>query len=230
MNEKSELTRPPVVSQERIVRVIHVIRGHKVILDADLAAIYGVSTKALNQAIKRNHKRFPDDFVLHLTPPEVHDLTSQSAISSLQPADRQTDGRSKSPMTILKHGGMRSQSVTASDKRNIRFLPYAFTEHGAVMAANILRSERAVQMSVFVVRAFVRMRAALGDTQELARKLAALEREVKARLDTHDAAIVDVLRRIMDIIDPPSAPYPDPRKIGFGVKERRATYRVGRRT
>jgi len=90
------------------------------------------------------------------------------------------------------------------------------------MVATVLNSPRAVQMSVFVVRAFIRMRVALTDTRELARKLGALEREVKARLDTHDAAIVDVLRRIMDIIDPPELPESPKKEIGFGVKEKRA--------
>ena len=94
------------------------------------------------------------------------------------------------------------------------------------MAATVLNTPRAVQMSVFVVRAFVRMRAALTDTRELAKKLAVLEREVKARLDTHDAAIVDVLRRLMDIIDPPALPEPPKKRIGYGVKERRAKYRT----
>jgi hypothetical protein len=105
----------------------------------------------------------------------------------------------------------KSQFVTASKTRNIRFLPFAFTEHGAIMAATVLNSPQAVQMSVFVVRAFVAMRAALPGTAALARKLAALEREVKARLDGHDAAIVDVLRRFMEILDPPPPPEPPPK-------------------
>ena len=97
-----------------------------------------------------------------------------------------------------------------------RRLPYAFTEHGAIMAANVLNSPRAVQMSVFVVRAFLRMRSLLGDKRELARQLAALEEELKQRLDVHEAAIVTILQRLMDIIDPPALP-PAPYKprIGF---------------
>lgn len=204
--------------EQKIAPAIRTIRGKRVILDTDLALIYGASTKALNQAVKRNADRFPADFMFQLAPGELADSISQPAISNAQHIDSQDDELN------------RSRIVTGSQKhRDPRFLPYAFTEHGAVMAANVLRSPRAVQMSVFVVRAFVKMRAALNDTQELARKLALLEREVKARLDTHDAAIVDVLRRIMDIIDPPSQPYPEPRRIGFGVKDRRARYRVGRR-
>ncbi len=100
------------------------------------------------------------------------------------------------------------------------------------MAANILRSPQAVEMSVFVVRAFTKMRTALSDTRELARKLASLEREVKSRLDSHDAAIVDVMQRILNLIDPPehpAPPPPPPRKIGFSVKESPAKYGARRR-
>lgn len=177
---------------ERVSRGIFTLRDQNVILDADLAAVYGVETGALNRAVKRNIRRFPSDFIYQLAPDEVRDLKCQIGISKGQ-------------------GGR-------------RYLPYAFTEHGAIMAATVLSSPRAVQMSVFVVRAFVRMRAALSDTAALARKLAVLEREVKARLDTHDAAIVDVLRRFMEILDPPALSEPPPKPIGFGVKERPARY------
>jgi hypothetical protein len=100
-----------------------------------------------------------------------------------------------------------------------RFLPYAFTEHGAIMAANVLNSRRAAQMSVYVVRAFLKMRRAFSDTRELARKLETLERELKARLDVHEVAIVEVLRRVMDILDPPPQPAAKPGQIGFHVKQ-----------
>ena len=109
-------------------------------------------------------------------------------------------------------------------------LPRAFTEHGAIMAANVLNSPRAAQMSVFVVRAFVRMRSMLTDTRELARKLAALEQELKARLDVHEVAIVDFLQRIMKILDPPPPPpEPPPPEIGFHVKEEALPYRTRKR-
>jgi hypothetical protein len=188
---------------------IFTMRGQKVILDADLAGVYGVATKALNQAVKRNAGKFPADFMFQLNKDETNAIH-----------------RSGSQSATLERRDMRSQSVTAS-KRNVRFRPYVFTEHGAIMAATVLNSHRAVQMSVFVVRAFIRMRAALTSTHELGRKLATLECEVKARLDTHDAAIVDILRRIMDLIDPPALPEPPPKKIGFFVKERRAKYGTG---
>src|SRR5437588_11854205 len=94
--------------------------------------------------------------------------------------------------------------------------PYAFTEHGAIMAANVLNSPRAVQMSVFVVRAFLKMRALLGDKRDLAQKLASLEKELKKRLDVHEAVIVTILQRVMDIIDPPALPAPTPKpRIGL---------------
>jgi hypothetical protein len=176
---------------EIIAPVIRTIRGQKVILDADLARIYGVPTKALNQAVKRNLRRFPDDFLFRLAGKEVTDLN-------------------------------RSQIVTGSQKhRDPNLLPYAFTENGAVMAANVLNSPAAVRMSVFVVRAFVQMRDLLGGTKELAKQLADLEKKLTARLDGHEVAIADVLRRVMDILDPPPLPpEPEPpkRRLGFCVE------------
>ena len=151
--------KPERYDTDAVESLILTIRGQKVILDTDLAAIYGVSTKRLNEQVKRNARRFPEDFMFQLTSKEWADLTSQIAISNVQ----------------LK----RSQIATASQRhRDPRFIPYAFTEHGAVMAANILRSERAVQMSVFVVRAFVRMRQMLAAQRDLAVKLADLEKQL----------------------------------------------------
>jgi len=172
-----------------IVPMIRRIRGRSDILDADLARIYGVPTKALNQAVKRNAKRFPPDFLFQLTEEEADSLRSQ--------------------IVTLKSG--RGQ--------HRKFLPYAFTENGAIMAANVLNSPEAVRMSVFVVRAFVQMRDLLGSTKELAKQLAAMEKKLTARLDGHEVAIVDVLRRVMDILDPPPPP-PEPprRRIGFHVE------------
>jgi hypothetical protein len=169
-----------------------------VILDADLAELYGVTTKALNQAIKRNAERFPSDFTFALSAEE------------------------------------KTQVVTDCDHLlRLKFspvLPRAFTEHGAIMAANVLNSTRAVHMSVFVVRAFVKMRAVLTDGRGLTRKLAALEQELTSRLDTHEAAIVDVLQRIMKILDPPTPPpEPPPPEIGFHVREAAAPYRIKRK-
>jgi len=194
-----------LIPTERIEQAIFLIRGQKVILDGDLARIYGVPTKRLNEQVKRNHKRFPSDFAFQLTGAEFANLKSQFATSSMQATDSHADYLN------------RSQIATGSQKhRDPRFLPYAFTEHGAIMAANVLNSPRAIQMSVFVVRAFVKMRGVFADTRDLARKLAALEKELKGRLDVHEAAIVTILQRVMDILDPPPAPPRPPKpRIGF---------------
>ena len=154
---------------EEVEPLIEEIRGEKVILDSDLARIYGVTTKRLNEQVKRNQSRFPADFAFQLTAEEARNLRSQIATSS-------------------SHGGR-------------RYRPYAFTQHGAIMTANVLNSPRAVQMSVFVVRAFVKMRGVLANTRELSRKLAALEKDLKGRLDIHEAAIVTILQRVMELID-----------------------------
>jgi hypothetical protein len=148
----------------------------------------GVTTARLNQQIKRNHERFPGDFVFQLTSVEYQSLMLQIATSET--------GR----------GGRRK-------------LPYAFTEHGAIMASMVLNAERAVQMSVYVVRAFARMRALLGERQEWLGALRSLEKELRERVDSHEAAIVSILQRLMDIIDPPALPEPPKKKIGFHVKE-----------
>lgn len=177
-----------------IDRMIVTVRGLKVILDRDLAALYGVPTFRFNEAVKRNHRRFPDDFMFQLTAEELAALTSQIAISK--------PGR----------GGRRT-------------LPYAFTEHGAVMAANILRSEKAIQMSVFVVRAFVKMRAMLGTQKDLARKLAALEKALTRRLNLHEHVISDIIQQIMSLLDPPLEPEPPRKQIGFLIRERSATFK-----
>jgi hypothetical protein len=181
-----------------ISSLIRTIRGQKVILDSDLARVFGVPTFRFNEAVKRNRERFPDDFLFQLTAEEFQSLTSQIA--------------------MLKKG--RGQ--------HRKFLPYAFTENGAIMAANVLNSPEAVRMSVFVVRAFVQMRELLGGTKELAKQLAALEKKLTARLDGHEVAIIEVLRHVMDILDPPPPPPGPPRReIGFhvGLAEQKAKAR-----
>lgn len=189
----------PATQMERLEECIYTVRGQRVMLDSDLAEVYGVETKALNRAVQRNRDRFPDDFAFQLTRQELTNLKCQIGTSSLQ------------------HGGRRKPT-------------WVFTEHGAIMAANVLNSRRAAQMSVFVVRAFVKMRAVLSDNRELARKLAALEEELKERLGVHDAAIVSILQRVMDMIDPPALPEPPTRQIGFQAKEGKARYVVRRKT
>ena len=170
--------------------VIRNIRGQRVILDFDLAAIYGVETKDLNKAIQRNRTRFPDDFMFRLVLDEVSNLRFQIGTSS------------------SGWGGR-------------RYLPYAFTEHGAIMAATVLNSPQAVEMSVFVVRAFVKMREQLLATATLAQRLAEVEKE----LLVHDAALRELFEQIRPLLLPPPDPPRNP--IGFGVNERPGTYRTG---
>jgi hypothetical protein len=171
-----------------IMTLIMTVRGKRVILDRDLAALYGVPTFRFNEAVKRNRNRFPEDFMFQLTRDEAASLTSQFAMSK--------SGR----------GGRRT-------------LPYAFTEHGTVMAANILRSPKAIQMSVFVVRAFIRMRQMLVGQRGLARKLAELEEELTARLDIHETAINEILGQIKRLLSSPPEPQQPKRRIGFLVEE-----------
>src|SRR6476659_872710 len=184
------------ISVEQIDGMIHTIRGVRVMLDRDLAEIYGVPTFRFNEAIKRNRHRFPPDFMFQLTREEFDSLRSQIAMSK-------PENSSQIAMSKTGRGGRRT-------------LPFAFTEHGALQAANVLRSKRAVQMSLFVIRAFVKMRETLLGTRELAKKLEALEKQLTGRLDVHEAAIVKVLQDLMQILNPPPLP-PDPpqRKIGF---------------
>jgi ORF6N domain len=186
------------LSNEGIDNLIREIRGQKVILDSDLARVYGVEARSLNQAVARNRKRFPTDFLFQLSVDEYENIRSQIVTAGVRESNS-------------------SQTVMSSRKhRGLRYRPYAFTEHGALQAANILRSQRAVQMSVFVIRAFVKMRGTLLGTRELAKKLAALERQLTGRLDSHEAAIVHVLQRVMDLIDPPPlSPQPPKPRIGF---------------
>ncbi len=171
------------------------IRGHRVILDADLARIYGVTTKVLNQGVKRNSHRFPGDFVFHLTVTEAAGLKAQLI-------DLKTDT------------GNRSQTVTGSQKhRDPRFRPWVFTEHGALMAANVLRSRRAVQMSVYVIRAFVRLREQIAANQAILKRLA----EIDKTLLQHDTTLRDIYCKLLPLLQPPDSP---PRRhIGFRKDE-----------
>ena len=166
-----------LVPVERIERAIILVRGEKVMLDSELAEIYGVETKALNRAVRRNESRFPSDFMFQLTFEEAESLRCQTGTSN--------EGR----------GGR-------------RYLPYAFTEHGALMLANVLNSERAANTSVQVVRAFVRLRQMLASNAELARKLDVMEKKYDAQFKV----VFDAIRQLM------SPPEPKRREIGFHVK------------
>ncbi len=157
-----------LVPEKRILKTIMVIRGEKVILDSDLAELYGVATRRLNEQVRRNIEKFPEDFMFQLTEEEFENLKSQFATSS------------------SGWGGRRK-------------LPLVFTEHGALQAANVLHSERANKMSVFIVRAFIRLREMALANAKLSQKLAELER----RVSDHDEILIDVIREIRKLIDIP---------------------------
>lgn len=176
--------------ERRIEEMIFLIRGQRIMLDFDLAEIYGVKVKRLNEQVRRNISRFPLDFAFQLSKDEWENLRSQIATSS-------------------GHGGR-------------RYNPWAFTEHGAIMLASILNSDRAVEMSISVVRAFVLMREQLAANKELAQKLAELE----GRVSGHDEAITNLFEAIRQLVEPP---LPEDRKqIGF-MREARPPYRTGSR-
>lgn len=194
--------RAPIVPTDSVESRILTIRGQKVIMDSDLASIYGVTTKRLNEQVKRNAKRFPGDFMFQLTRVEYAKLRAHPGLSV----------DSENELVALN----RSQFATGSNRhRDPRLLPYAFTENGAVMAANVLNSPQAVRMSVFVVRAFIRMRELLTGSKELAVELKKLEAKLTSRLDVHEVAITEVLRRIMRLLDPPPAPPVPEKEMGF---------------
>src|SRR5882724_8745448 len=176
---------------------IHLIRGQRVMLDSDLAMIYGVNAKRLNEQLKRNRLRFRPDFAFQLTVQEFTNLKSQIATSSL-----------------------RSQFGTSSSHGGKRKLPWVFTEHGALMLASVLKSAIAVQASVRVVRAFVRLREMVAANAQLAAKLQELER----RLDSHDEGIANLFAALKQLLEP-SEPTKR-REIGFDFREKAARYRV----
>lgn len=168
-----------ILGPEEIAQRIVVLRGQRVLLDADLARIYGVTTGRLNEQVKRNSRRFPEDFVFQLTREEAERIS-----------------RSRSQNAILKKG------------MNIKHLPHAFTEHGAIQAANVLNSDAAIEMGVHVVRAFVRLRQWLGTQKAFASKLDELE----TRVGGHDEQLGAVIEALRQLTDSGSA---HDRKMGF---------------
>ena len=176
-----------MTSKRSIIRVgkieerILLIRGEKVIIDADLAQFYGTSTKRLNEQMKRNRDRFPEDFVF--------------------------------PLSTEEKSGVVAKCDHLANLKYSKVLPYAFAEHGALMAAGGLNTARAVEVSLFVVRAFVKLRRAIAEHKELAQKLSQLER----KLVRHDQQILTLMQAIRRLMDP--EPIPDRRRIGFGEQE-----------
>lgn len=178
-----------IIPVEFVERKILLIRGQRVMIDSDLAELYGVNTKVLNQAVKRNTDRFPEDFMFQLTEKEKAEV-----------------------VTIYDH----LQKLKYSS-----FLPYVFTEHGAIMLASVLNSPRAAQVSIYVVRAFVRLRETLSTHKELTVKLMELEN----RIEKHDGHIHTLFAAIRRLMEPPEKPK---REIGFRIKETMVKYTVKR--
>ena len=169
------------LATEAIANRIATLRGQRVIVDADLAMLYDVTTKRLNEQVRRNAERFPADFMFQLSNDEFESLRSQFATSN----------------------------ETRSQRGGRRYAPLVFTEHGAIMAATVVNSPRAVEVSIYVVRAFVRLRETLASNKELTAKLGELERKLKG----HDQAISGILDAIRQLMTPP--PDPPKRPIGF---------------
>jgi hypothetical protein len=175
-----------LIPVERIEGIIIHLRGRKVILDSDLARIYGVNTKKLNQAVKRNIHRFPSDFLFQLSQKEKEEV-----------------------VTICDH---------LSSLKFSPHLPFAFTEHGTIMAASVLNSNRAIQVSVYVVRAFIKLREIAFRSREISRRLEELEKG----LGIHDEKINVILQALKKLMAPREG---QRKKIGFKLKEKRAVYR-----
>jgi hypothetical protein len=181
----------------QVERRIYLIRGEKVMLDYDLASLYGVETKVMNKAVKRNLDRFPSDFFFQLTVEELDNLRCQIGTSKTISRDNQTNLRFQIGTSRGgSHGGR-------------RYLPYAFTEHGVAMLSSVLRSKRAVQVNIAIMRTFVRLREMLLSNTDLARKLNALEKK-------YDAQFKVVFDAIRELMTPPETPR---RQIGFHSHE-----------
>jgi ORF6N domain len=175
---------------ENLASMVLVIRGEKVLLDTDLSALYGVETKALNQAVKRNLDRFPEDFMFQLTPEEWERMRSQTVTS------------------YAASNPMKSQSVTAS-RRKLTAVPYAFTEQGIAMLSSVLRSQRAVEVNIAIMRTFVQLRRLMDSNRDLGRRIEAMEK----RYDEQFSAVFDAIKQL--IADDQAKKAKPSRRIGF---------------
>ncbi len=176
-----------IIPVEVIENKIYLIRGQKVMLDRDLAQLYGTETRALKQAVKRNLKRFPPDFMFQLSKEEFTNWRSQIVMSK-------------------------------SDEKGLRHLPFAFTEQGVAMLSSVLNSERAVEVNILIIRAFVKLREILSTHKELAQKL----KELELKIETHDEQITSIIEAINQLLEPPPEPK---KKMGFEVKEKKVLYK-----
>jgi hypothetical protein len=194
-----------IIPTNRIAQSIYVLRGQRVMLDFDLAALYSVETRVLNQAVKRNASRFPLDFMFQVSPEEMERISR--FVTSPEGATKPKAANS-------------SQIVMSSRKyRGKRYRVYAFTEQGVAMLSSVLKSERAVKVNIAIMRAFVKLREALETNRALALKFAELEK----RVGKHDREISAILEAIRQLMAPSEKPR---REIGFHVREKAARYRT----
>jgi len=214
------MSRNTIPSGDPTLPPIHTVRGRRIVLDSDLAALYGVPTFRLNEAVKRNADRFPVDFRFQLTAEEAAGLRSQIATSNRptpvsEPVDSnwsQSATSSSDDADYPKLALNSSQSAMSSRKhRGATYRPWAFTEHGALMAATVLNSPRAVEMSLFIVRAFVRMREELLTNAVVLKRLAQIDK----KLLEHDLVLRDVVEKLLPLLNAPPEPEPPKRRIGF---------------
>lgn len=176
---------------ENLASLVLAVRGEKVLLDSDLAELYGVEARALNQAVARNRNRFPDDFMFQLTPEEWERVRSQTVMSS-------------------KEGEpLRSQTVISKGKGGRRYIPYAFTEQGVAMLSSVLRSQRAVEVNIAIMRTFVQLRRLMDSNRDLARRIEAME----MRYDEQFSAVFDAIKQL--ISDDQAKKSKPSRPIGF---------------
>jgi hypothetical protein len=189
---------------EKLATLVHYLRREKVILDSDLAELYGVSTKRLNEAVKRNIERFPADFMFQLTAEEETAIRCQTGIFNVAPdALRSQIATSKNAESSL-----RSQSATLKRGQHRKYLPYAFTEQGVAMLSSVLRSERAVEVNIAIMRTFVQLRRLMDSNALLAEKIEALEEKYA----DHDQQFQLVFEAIKQLI---AAPTPPAKELGF---------------
>ncbi len=184
-NKDENMTTEILIPTETVISKIFFIRNQKVILDTDLAKLYGVETKVLNQSIRRNLRRFPDDFMFQLTKEE--------------------------------NTSLRSQFVTLKKGQHSKYLPYVFTEHGVAMLSSVLNSERAIEINILIMRAFVKLREIISTHKKVEEKL----KEIDEKLEEHDEHIVKIIEIINRLLMPPEKPI---KKIGFEVKEKSISY------
>jgi len=201
--------------------LIHTIRGQKVILDTDLAELYGVPAKRPNEQVKRNIERFPKDFMFQLSSSEWTELRSMAASDKSEVAHDQNIADDRSQIATGPSEPSDSKRLTQL-RRSGSNRPYAFTEHGAIMASTILSSPEAVRMSQYVVRAFIKQREFLMANADLLKRLA----EIDAKLLNHDDVLQYIIQELQPLLNPPATPALPDKEMGFHVKEEPPVYGV----